>query len=52
LNDFIQIWGKIVMHFLNKGGGYLGGDLHEEERGREWPEDRIVGVDDFFGERR
>jgi hypothetical protein len=36
LSDFIQIRGKIVMHFLNKGGGgggCLGGDLHREERG-------------------
>jgi hypothetical protein len=43
LSNFIQIRGKIEVHFLNKGGGYLEEDLHGEERAREWTEDRIVG---------
>jgi hypothetical protein len=37
---------KSMVHFLNKwggGGGYLGEDLHGEERGREWPNGRIAG---------
>jgi hypothetical protein len=46
LSDSIQIQGKIVVHFLNKGGGgggCLGEDLHSEKRGWEWPEGRITG---------
>jgi hypothetical protein len=48
LSDFIQIQGKIVVHFLNKGGWYLREDLQGEERGREWLEGRIAGADDFL----
>jgi hypothetical protein len=44
----IQIRGKIVVHFLNKGGGYLGEALHEEERGREWPTLQIAAGGDFL----
>jgi hypothetical protein len=42
LSDFIQIRGKIEVHFLNKGGGYLGEDLHGEERAWEWLEGQII----------
>jgi hypothetical protein len=51
LSDFIQIQGKIVMHFQNKGGGgggYLVGHLHREERGWEWLNDKITGAGDFL----
>jgi hypothetical protein len=54
LSDFIQIRGKIVLHFVNKGGGgggYIEEDLHGEERGREWPEGWIAGASNFL-ERR
>jgi hypothetical protein len=26
---------KAMVHFLNKGGGYIGEELHGEERGQE-----------------
>jgi hypothetical protein len=41
-----------VVHFLNKGGGYLGEALHRKERGREWPVLRITDDGDFLRERR
>jgi hypothetical protein len=47
--------GKIVVHFLNKGGGgeeegvgYLGETLHGEEREREWPTIWITGGGNFL----
>jgi hypothetical protein len=41
-----------VVHFLNKGGGYLGEDLHGEERGRERSDGQITSGDAAFKERR
>jgi hypothetical protein len=44
-----------MVHFLNKGGeggGYLGKDLHEEESGWDWPDDRIIGRDASWREMR
>jgi hypothetical protein len=39
---------KSMVHFLNKGGGgggYIGEELHGEERGQEWSDARITGDD-------
>jgi hypothetical protein len=55
LSDFIQIPGKIVVHFPNKWGRrerIPWGRFHREVREREWPEPKIVADCDLWRERR
>jgi hypothetical protein len=49
-SSLIQFKSKV--HFLKKGGGYLGEDLHGEEKGLEWPDIQIAGCSVSWREMR